>query len=765
MNAIGHHAKELRRLWPESQPTRRLMVITTVTIVSLLAFGITALIQITGNFSSIDVYVNNVIKARAIASTLYEVKALQLGMMREVMPVTDSDPPPAPEVLQQLTKSRQQMDWLLDQLEKYSTADDEVSRLELSARIAANMDELQALANARLVRTNPDNPYQLTVHGKTISFHQVRDHVQASEQVMDDWHRHVIKRRNDFEGRIYIQQFRMRAVTYLVFALGGIVALVLGVLLVSYMHKRDEVEHRLIRTLELWQGSLNAIKKGIALFSSDQRLILWNPGFASLHGVEPGQMRAGMLATDVVDLSATLGSPVQREHLRDIYSGKNSEVADVDGAGEFTRQDGVRIQVSLYHMDSEHYVVTISDVTDIRHAEQLAREQAIRLGTIMNSVPDAIVTTNASGAIESWNAAAEQMFGYAASDIIRRNVSVLVHDAKLDQHAEPISQYLQDCDRSIFNRLYELNARRQDGTEFPIDLRISEMRLGSRRMFVGVIRDITERRAVERMKNEFIAAVSHELRTPLTSMMGACALLISGAAGPLSDKAQRLVAMAEKNGKRLSTLINDILDLEKAEAGRLMVNLAPLPLEPILRHAIDANRSYAMQFDVELQFDATQVPVQVMVDEQRMMQIMANLISNAVKHSPPHSIVLITMTVHADHVRVAVHDSGQGVPETFRQRVFQRFAQADGSGTRHVAGTGLGLVITKQLVELHAGTIGFESGASLAGASTGATFWFELPTVKESQVMRPSSGADGHASLQTDDHPAGHDAGNLTVTS
>jgi PAS domain S-box-containing protein len=233
--------------------------------------------------------------------------------------------------------------------------------------------------------------------------------------------------------------------------------------------------------------------------------------------------------------------------------------------------------------------------------------------------------------------------------------------------------------------------------------------------------DITERKEMERLKNEFIATVSHELRTPLTSVVGALGLLKREAAGKLPASAAMFLGMAQQNSERLAALINDILDIEKIESGSIRLHLASVAVAPLLERAVSLNAPYAAQFDVR--FELQPLPdVAVSGDADRLLQVMTNLLSNAAKFSPAGSAVAVSCAVRDRVVRIAVTDQGPGVPKEFRSRIFQKFAQADGGDTRQKGGTGLGLSICKAIIDRLGGTIGYASAPG-----QGATFYFDLP--------------------------------------
>ena len=229
-------------------------------------------------------------------------------------------------------------------------------------------------------------------------------------------------------------------------------------------------------------------------------------------------------------------------------------------------------------------------------------------------------------------------------------------------------------------------------------------------------------------KGQFIANVSHELRTPLTAIVGALGLIESSASGELSPQTKKLVEMAYQNGKHLANLINDILDFEKLNAGGMSFNCRPMALMPSIRNALELNRYYAERYRVAFVLENT-LPEETRVigDGQRLLQVMANLLSNAAKHSPAGENILISLKKTNGSLRIAIRDRGPGIPETFRAHIFEKFAQADSSATHNDSGTGLGLAISKALVEGMGGTIGFDSTAG-----KGATFYFDLPSAQSS---------------------------------
>ena len=233
---------------------------------------------------------------------------------------------------------------------------------------------------------------------------------------------------------------------------------------------------------------------------------------------------------------------------------------------------------------------------------------------------------------------------------------------------------------------------------------------------------LDERRRMEALKDEFISLVNHELRTPLTSIHGALGIINTKLGPELPEEARRLLEIAYRNSRRLARLVDDVLDLQKIESGMVTFEARVQPLRPLLEHAVEANQPYATQLGVTLVLEDAPPDVQVAVDGDRVIQVLTNLLSNAAKFSPSGERVAVSAASGHGCWRIAVTDRGPGIPESFRARVFQRFAQADASTTRPRGGTGLGLSICKAIVERMGGRIGFETEPG-----HGTTFYFDLP--------------------------------------
>jgi signal transduction histidine kinase len=225
---------------------------------------------------------------------------------------------------------------------------------------------------------------------------------------------------------------------------------------------------------------------------------------------------------------------------------------------------------------------------------------------------------------------------------------------------------------------------------------------------------------VEQLTKGFLSTVSHELRTPLTSIRGSLGLLASGAAGPLSDHVVEVVALAERNAIRLMALIEDILDLERLETGKIELQITHVPIASILRRAMESLAAFGAQ---GVRVEAPTVSSSIHGDADRIVQVLVNLLSNAVKFSPPGGVVTIAVTADGKWTEFRVIDHGRGVPAVHRRAIFERFRQVDPSDAREKGGAGLGLAICKSIVEQHGGSIGVESEEG-----AGSAFWFRVAT-------------------------------------
>jgi len=365
-------------------------------------------------------------------------------------------------------------------------------------------------------------------------------------------------------------------------------------------------------------------------------------------------------------------------------------------------------------------------------------EQTIQ--AILEAAVSPIITIDGHGKVQQANSATSAMFGYSREELVGSNVSMLMRDEDRSRHDGYLATYLNTGKRHIIGIGREVYGVRKDGTEVPVHLAVGEVGRKGRRLYTGILTDLTELKKVERLKSDFVSTVSHELRTPLTSIKGSLGLLRSSALGDLSGQARMMVDIAYNNSDRLVRLINDILDIEKIEAGKLSFEFQLTGLAPFLARAIEANRNYADDFGVRLELAEVDADLVVETDPDRLMQVMTNLLSNAAKFSPRGGVVTLEACRAGDVARISVTDRGGGIPLAFQETIFGKFSQADTSDTKDKGGTGLGLAITKAIVEAHGGTIGFRTAEG-----AGTTFQIELPVVQRAYGAVAGADADADA--------------------
>lgn len=350
-------------------------------------------------------------------------------------------------------------------------------------------------------------------------------------------------------------------------------------------------------------------------------------------------------------------------------------------------------------------------------AEELSRQQEILLG----SVADGICGVDRNGLVRFANPAAARLLGARPQNLIGKPVHQLVHGA-----APPDKKCGEDCPlrRASGQRKAvtgEGTIFRSNGTGFPAEFFLNPI-IDQGRFSGSVLsfRDISQRYALDRMKDEFVSTVSHELRTPLTSIRGALGLLSSGMLGVINEKAANLLRIALSNSERLVRLINDILDLERTQSGREPLTFRPIQVGEIVRQAIDGVQPMADEAGVLLIHDKTQV--EVLADPDRLLQVVTNLLSNAIKFSPANSAISVMLRSGASGVTLSVIDQGRGIPADKLEAIFGRFQQVDASDSRQKGGSGLGLAICRAIVLQHSGRIWAERNPV-----RGSTFRVFLP--------------------------------------
>lgn len=374
-----------------------------------------------------------------------------------------------------------------------------------------------------------------------------------------------------------------------------------------------------------------------------------------------------------------------------------------------------------------------------RMAELIAEEQKHlqekneHIQLLMNSTEEAIYGIDVTGNCTFANRACLQILGYNDIDELR-NRDMLNLCMSNNSTTESASLQLE-LNQNNFDKVHIKDGiiKHVSGNSIPVELRAHPAIKDDEIVgWVVTFLDISDRKHAEDIKNEFVSVISHELRTPLTSIKGALGIILGEAVGELPRAIRGLVKMALRNTEHQVNLVNDLLDFQKIEANKMDFRFEVYDLAEIIKQIVDDNMGYASEMNATFIVENNINKVFVKVDAFRLGQVVANLLSNAAKFSPPDSTVTIAMNYHKNNIRVSVSDKGEGIPEEFKAKMFQTFTQAENSATREKPGTGLGLAISKKIIEKMNGRIGFNSRPG-----QGTTMWFDLPV--ETSIANPTN--------------------------
>jgi len=390
-------------------------------------------------------------------------------------------------------------------------------------------------------------------------------------------------------------------------------------------------------------------------------------------------------------------------------------------------------------------IVAFSDTTERKRAETELRSSEERARLIVDAAYDAFVAIDSDSVITAWNRQAETVFGWSREEAIgQRLVETIIPPQYRDAHRRGLAHFLATGEGPVLGRAIEITALRRSGEEFPVELAIWPLRLGDRHSFNAFLRDITERRRAEEelrrakaaaeaanyAKSDFLAKMSHELRTPLNSIIGFSEMLLDQTFGQLNDKQQRYVTNVLTSGQNLLNLINDILDLSKVEAGHMELVLSEVDVGTAFSEVqtIVATLVHKKHLSLELEVEEGLPPLRA--DLGKFKQVLYNLLSNAIKFTPEggsiraaaHRASEIDAREGGQWIEMSVADTGIGLRPEDQERIFGEFEQVDSGYTRNQEGTGLGLSLSRKLVELHGGWIWVESELG-----KGSVFRFVLP--------------------------------------
>ena len=388
---------------------------------------------------------------------------------------------------------------------------------------------------------------------------------------------------------------------------------------------------------------------------------------------------------------------------------------------DFVRKNGdlfpAEVSASLFEISGEPVIQGIvRDITERKQAE-------LRLSSVLNTVGEGIITIDTNSTIVMVNRKVQHIFGYEHEELIGQHLQLLMPETYRESHRMGMKRYLHTRMGQILGQRLELEGLRKDGSIFPLEICVTETKIGERLFFTAAVRDITERHELNQMRDNFVSTVSHELRTPLASIMGFIETILGERPGPLTRIQRRFLQNSYNSSERLRKLIEELLDVSRIQQGTLKLHKRPFWPPESVRNAKEMLLPLANSKGIELLIENSwPVAEQFLGDYDRLEQVMTNLIGNAIKFTPENGRVCVHSYKEDNHWHFNVQDTGIGIPDTDIPYLFQRFYRARNATEAQIQGSGLGLYVCKAIIEEHQGQIGLESEPHF-----GTRAWFRLP--------------------------------------
>ena len=487
-------------------------------------------------------------------------------------------------------------------------------------------------------------------------------------------------------------------------------------------------------TLSAFRNVLDDLADALIGISRDGRIIYWGPSTVAMLGLTAEEALGRLL----VELVLPAGSAEDERLL--LAQAMEKGIAIYESVRR--KKDGTLIHVDVTSKrlhDAEHGDFILSSEKDVTRLKVLRDTKLLRsrFGDLIESVPDAIVMANATGRIVLANGQAERLFGYEDDALLGQPVETLLPQHLHDAHVAHRAGYFSQPHTRSMGVGLDLRGRRSDGSEFPVEISLSPLHTEEGTLVMSAIRDITERKrfetalqeknielaAANAAKDRFLATMSHELRTPLTAIIGFTGTLLMKLPGPLNPDQEKQLATVRASANHLLSLINDLLDLAKIEAGKVELAREWTPCRDVLQEVASALEPQAAAKGLAFRWSAPHGEMAVRTDRRALHQILLNLATNAIKFTDSGSVELVMRRAAADSghwVELSVTDTGIGIPAADQERLFEAFARVN--STREREGTGLGLHLSGKLAGLLGGCILFRSKEG-----AGSTFTLRLP--------------------------------------
>ena len=483
---------------------------------------------------------------------------------------------------------------------------------------------------------------------------------------------------------------------------------------------------------EQYKILFNSSPDSILLLDEDGKILSANFAMAKSLGVSTEEL---------------IGKNINKFLPRDVYKKRFTFARKALETGEIQEEDDERdgrffhnIFIPIFTPDGTKSVQVIArDITDIKVSELLLKESEEKFRTISSSAQDGIIMMDNDGNVTFWNRAAEKMFGYSSDEIIGKNLHMLIAPETLREgYKKAFSSFKDKGKGAAIGKTLELSALRRDGTEFPVELSLSSVKIKGKWNAIGIIRDITERKKAEekikrqniqlkkldKIKSNFLNITSHELRTPMSSIKGYVQMLLKGLLGEITEEQKRGLNVVLRNVDRLDHLIQDILDVSRLESGSMKFIPEETDIKKMIKETIETMQSNADQKNITINSEIAEIPQTLIIDRQRIKQVIINLINNAIKFSPDGSVINIRVRQDNDMILFEIEDFGRGIPKNKQNKIFDTFYQVDSGMDRKFGGAGLGLAISRGIILSHGGKIWVDSTGK---SGEGSIFKFSLP--------------------------------------
>ncbi len=523
---------------------------------------------------------------------------------------------------------------------------------------------------------------------------------------------------------------------------------------------RKRVEQALRDAEERLRLMVESIKD-FAIFTVDPDgyVVSWNSGAEQLFGYSEADIIGQKLAVLFPPEDRAAGMPEQ-------------EIAAAAAKGRATderwhiRKDGSRFFASgvlapIFDDDRElrGFTKIARDITRRKEAEEAVREAAVRLRAIVDTAADGIITIDEHGSVESMNLAAERIFGFSRDEVVGSNISILMPEPFRSDHGRYLTTYLTTGQKRIIGSVREVIGLRKDGSTFPMELAVSETLLGTRRIFTGIVRDMTEfkkslaernrlvaelgaeRAALldaDQRKDHFLAMLAHELRNPLAPISNAVQIMrIEGPGGPNLEWS---IDVISEQIKHMTRIVDDLLDVSRITRGTVDLRKEPIELRRVVELAVQASQPLLEDYKHELQLALPPEPVVLDVDPARLAQVLSNLLNNAAKFTPEGGRIKLSAALDGSDLLIKVADNGIGIAPELLPKLFDLFVQADQTLSRSRGGLGIGLTVVRSLVEMHRGSVTVRS----EGLGKGSEFTIRIPVSESSLTSGKNTKALAH---------------------